>query len=205
MHPDPAFRTKLNAADERLMLESLVREIGFGMIFFTTPDGPRVAHVALFSTGDGAVQFHLANSNALTRHLSGENALLVVNGPDSYVSPDWYEVEDQVPTWDYVSVELEGPVRKMERDGLAVLLDDLARENEARLAPKEPWTRGKMDESKFGKMLGAITGFEMEVKAWRPTLKLSQNKPKEVRERVAVQLEAQGKRAMAHMIREWGG
>ena len=205
MHPDPAFRTKLNPADERLMLEALLREIGFGMVFFTTPDGPRVAHVALFTTGDGAVQFHLANGNAITKHLADQNGLIVVNGPDSYISPDWYQVDDQVPTWNYVSVELEGPVRKMEREGLIALLDDISRENEERLAPKKPWTRDKMDAVKFDKMLGAITAFEMEVKAWRPTLKLSQNKSREVRLRVADELDAQGKRALAHMIREWGG
>lgn len=205
MHPNPAFRTKLNSADERVMLEALLREIGFGMLFLTTPDGPRVAHVALFCTSDGAVQFHLANGNAITRYLEEQTALIVVNGPDSYISPDWYEVPDQVPTWDYVSVELEGPVRKMDRGALIALLDNISRENEDRLAPKAPWTRGKMDMGKFDKMLGAITGFEMEVKAWRPTLKLSQNKPDEVRERVAVQLEAQSKRALAQMIRAWGG
>jgi transcriptional regulator len=205
MHPNPAFRTKLNPADERLMLEALLREIGFGMVFFTTPDGPRVAHAALYCAGDGAVQFHLANGNAITKHLADQNALIVVNGPDSYISPDWYAQEEQVPTWDYVSVELEGPVRKMERDRLIALLDDISRENEERLAPKKPWTRDKMDAVKFDKMLGAITGFEMEVKAWRPTLKLSQTKPLEVRERVADALEAQGKRALAHMMREWGG
>ncbi len=205
MHPNPAFRTKLNAADERLLLSSLVQEIGFGMVFFTTADGPRVAHAALYYSGDGAVQFHLANGNALTKHLEGQEALIVVNGPDAYISPDWYDMEDQVPTWNYVSVELEGTVRKMDCDGLAAQLDDLSRVNEHLLAPKQPWTRNKMNVQTFDKMLGAITGFEMEIKAWRPTLKLSQNKPAEVREKVAAQLEAQGKRALAHLIRQWGG
>jgi transcriptional regulator len=202
MHPDPSFRPKLAPAAERAMLEALISEIGFGMIFFTTPDGPRVAHVALRSTWDGAVQFHLARSNALTKHLAGQNALAVVNGPDAYISPDWYEVDDQVPTWDYVSVEMEGPVRMMDADGLTALLDDLSAENEARLAPKKPWTRDKIDPVKFDKMHGAIVGFELEVKAWRPTLKLSQNKSPEIRERVAAQLEATGQKAMAHMIRQ---
>lgn len=205
MHPNPAFRTKLNAADERLMLEALVREIGFGMIFMTTPDGPRVAHVPLFSTGDGALQFHLANGNALTKCLAGGTALALINGPDAYVSPDWYSDPSQVPTWNYVSVEMEGPVRKMDDDGLTALLDDLAAQHEERLAPKPAWTRDKMDADTFVKMRGAITGFEMEIKAWRPTLKLSQNKSTEDREAVAGQLEQQGKRAMAHMMRQWGG
>jgi transcriptional regulator len=202
MHPNPAFRTKLDPTSERAMLESLVNEIGFGMIFFTTPDGPRVAHAALRSTGDGAVQFHLARGNALTKHISGQNALVLVNGPDAYISPDWYELDDQVPTWNYISVEMEGPVRTMDADGLTALLDDLSEQNEGRLTPKKPWTRHKMNAATFDKLHGAIVGFELEVKAWRPTLKLSQNKSPEVREKVAAQLEARGQKAMAHMIRQ---
>ena len=100
----------------------------------------------------------------------------MVNGPDAYVSPDWYDGPDQVPTWNYIAVELEGPVRAMSEEGLIALLDDLSAANEARLLPKKPWTRDKMDAGKFQQMLGGITGFEMEVMAWRPTIKLSQNK-----------------------------
>ncbi len=202
MHPNPAFRSKMNDRDERDVLEALVQEIGFGMIFLMTPDGPRVAHVPLFSTGDGAVQFHLARGNALTRHIPGQTALAVVNGADAYVSPDWYEGPDQVPTWNYVSVEMEGAVRQMDDDGLIALLDDLSAAQESRLYPKKPWTRDKMDRAKFDKMLGAIIGFEMEIKTWRPTFKLSQNKAPEDRERVAAQLEARGSIAMALLIRK---
>lgn len=203
MHPNALFRIKGDAATERAIIEALVREIGFGMVFAQTPDGPRVGQAALFITDDGAVQFHLANGNALTKYLAGSTALVVVNGPDAYISPDWYDGPDQVPTWNYVSLEMEGRVRAMDSDGVTALLDDLSAENEARLEPKTPWTRAKMDASKFDRMLGGITGFEMEVQAWRPTLKLSQNKSEAERLRAADELDKLGKRAMAHFMREW--
>ena len=203
MHPNSTFRLKGSDADQRATMESLVQQIGFGMVFAQTPDGPRVAQAALFSTGDGAVQFHLSNGNALTKYLHGTEALIVVNGPDAYISPDWYEGADQVPTWNYISVELEGPVRKMDREGLVALLDDLSAVREAELAPKKPWTRDMMDPSKFDKMAGAITGFEMEIRGWRPTFKLSQNKSDADRLRAAEELEKLGKRAIAHLMREW--
>lgn len=204
MHPHPLFRLKGSDAEQRTMMEALVGEIGFGMVFAQTPDGPRVGQVSLFSTGDGAVQFHLSRGNGLTKHLDGCDALIVVNGPDAYISPDWYEGANQVGTWNYISIELEGPVRVMTEDGLVGLLDDLSALNEARLTPKEPWTRDKMDDAVFRRMLGGITGFEMEVKARRPTFKLSQNKSEAERLRVADELDAQGKKAMAHLMREWG-
>jgi transcriptional regulator len=201
MHPNPLFRAQGSDAEQRALMEALVQEIGFGMVFAQTPNGPRVGQAALFSTGDGAVQFHLARGNALTKTLSGTDALIVVNGPDAYISPDWYDGPDQVPTWNYISIELEGPVRAMDDEGLVALLDDLSAVNEARLSPKAPWTRDKMDDGKFRKMLGGITGFEMEVMAWRPTIKLSQNKTEAERLRVADELESQGKKAIAHFMR----
>jgi transcriptional regulator len=192
MHPNSTFRLKGSDAEQRATMEALVQEIGFGMVFAQTPDGPRVAQSALFSTGDGAVKY-----------LHGSDALVVINGPDAYISPDWYEGANQVPTWNYISIELEGPVRKMDDDGLVALLDDLSAVNEARLGPKAPWTRDKMDRVLFDKMTRAITGFEMEIRGWRPTFKLSQNKPDVDRLRAADELEKQGKRALAHLMREW--
>ena len=202
MHPNVAFRTKLAPEEERQYLVQWVRDIGFGSIFMTTPDGPRVAH-APFVCADGKLQFHLARGNALTKHIAGSVALAVAGGPNGYVSPDYYIAANQLPTWNYISIELEGPVRAMDQEGLIALLDDLGAVNEAKLAPKEPWTRDKMDDAKFHKMLGGIIGFEMEVMAWRPTLKLSQNKTEAERMRVADELEKLGKKAMAHFMREW--
>ena len=132
MHPNAAFRPDLAPADERALLEALIDEIGFATIFAATPDGPRVAHVPLLQTGDGAVQFHLARGNALARHLDGMTALALVNGPDGYISPRWYDDAAQVPTWNYVAVELEGRVRRMDADGLLGHLEVLTTRQEAR-------------------------------------------------------------------------
>lgn len=196
MHPDPAFRS-----DDRALLETLIDEIGFGMVFATTPDGPRVAHTPLLSTGDGAVQFHLSRGNALTRHLDGQTALAVLNGPDGYVSPGWHEAGGQVPTWNYVALELEGRVRRMDEDGLRGLLNALSLRHESRAAVAQPWRLDEMPNSRLAAMLDGIAGFELEVLAWRPTFKLSQNKSAADRAAIADQLEAGGSPALAHLMR----
>lgn len=195
MHPNSAFRS-----EDRALLETLIEEIGFGMVFLTTPDGPRVAHTPLLSTGDGAVQFHLARGNALTKHLDGSTALVLVNGPEAYISPRWYEDRATVPTWDYVALELEGRVRRMDQEGLDALLYALIERNETRLGG-EVWQASETPEDYWRKLLGAIAGFELEVLAWRPTLKLSQNKTAEDRVRIAEALEQSGSPALAQLIR----
>jgi transcriptional regulator len=196
MHPNSAFRH-----DDRALLEALIDEIGFGMVFAATPDGPRVAHTPLLQTGDGAVQFHLARGNALTKHIDGMTALVVVNGPDGYVSPRWYADDQQVPTWNYVTLELEGRVRRMDQDGLVTMLDDLTTRQEATIAEGTPWTMDKLSDENLRGKLSAIVGFEMEVQAWRPTFKLSQNKSAEDREPLAAGLEVQGSPAIAQLMR----
>lgn len=198
MHPNSLFRV-----DDRALLESLIEEIGFGMVFAETPDGPRVAHVPLVSTRDGALHFHLARGNALTRHIGGRTALAVINGADAYVSPRWYADRGQVPTWNYVALELEGPVRQMDDDGLHGLLETIGEREEAKIAEGEPWKPEDVPQDLWNKLARGIVGFEMEVRAWRPTFKLSQNKPVDERQRVADALEAQGSPAIAALMRRF--
>jgi transcriptional regulator len=195
MHPNPLFRS-----EDRPLLEALIEEIGFGMVFVSTPEGPRVAHTALLSTGDGAVQFHLARGNRVTHHLEGATALIVVNGPDAYVSPRWYSDRATVPTWDYVALELEGRARRMDEDGLEALLHGLIERHERRLSG-EPWRADETPPAMWRKLLGGIVGFELEVLAWRPTLKLSQNKPAEDRARNADGLTEGGSPGLAQLMR----
>ena len=197
MHPNPLYRT-----DDRALCESLIDEIGFGLVFAQTPEGPRVAHTPLLSTGDGPIQFHLARGNALARHLEGSTALIVVNGPDAYVSPRWYDNRDTVPTWDYIALELEGRVRRMDDAGLEAFLHAAIEKHEGRL-DGAPWLANESSDKVWSGLFRGIAGFELEVQAWRPTLKLSQNKPAEERAAIADGLEAAGSAVLAHLVRSF--
>lgn len=202
MHPNQSFRHSGDERDRRALLETLLDEVGFGMVFAQTPDGPRVAHVPLLSTGDGAVQFHLARGNALAKYLDGMTVLAVVNGPDGYVSPRWYtEAADQAPTWNYVALELEGRVRRIGSEALTAMVEDLSDRHETRIADGMRWTMDKLSPQRLRGLLAGIVGFELEVQAWRETLKLSQNKSAEDRARVAAGLEAEGSPAIAAIMR----
>ncbi|MFL6857261.1 MAG: FMN-binding negative transcriptional regulator, partial [Allosphingosinicella sp.] len=50
---------------------------------------------------------------------------------------------------------------------------------------------------RYEALLNAIAGFELHAKAWRGTAKLDQDKPSEVRARLAAALSARGEAAMA--------
>ncbi|MEA3064624.1 MAG: transcriptional regulator [Sphingomonadales bacterium] len=197
MHPNRKFHIT-----DRDAMAALVRELGFGLLFVPTEQGLRSVHVPVLLDED-RLRFHVSKGNSAHDALAaGADALFVATGPHAYISPEWYGLEDRVPTWNYVAVELEGPVRMMDIDELVRLVDDLSAEQEARLAPKPPWTRDKMSPGRFEGLLKAIAGFEMRVVGWRGTAKIDQDKPDAVRARIAGALAERGEREMAEMMRK---
>ncbi len=152
---------------------------GFAHIFANTPDGAMVAHAPITPAGSGAFRFHVARGNRIARHLDGAAVLLSLSDSDGYISPSWYADPldaRQVPTWNYVAVEINGTARLLDRTELTEQLDTLAAVHEPRVSPELPWTRGKTDPVYFEKLLNAIVGFEVTVESVRGTTKLSQNK-----------------------------
>ena len=81
------------------------------------------------------------------------------------------------------------------------MLEDLSTRHEGRIEEGEPWTLDKLAPEKLRAMLAGIVGFELEVQAWRETLKLSQNKPADERTRLAAGLESEGSPAIAAIMR----
>lgn len=178
---------------------AFIGETGFARVFLSIPDGPRVAHAPAIIVGD-RVRFHLANGNALVPHLDGATALLLAEGPNAYVSANWYaDVRSTVPTWNYVAVEAEGPVRRLDHAALIDLLDRSAATVEPRVG--ETWTRAKMESAHFDAMTRAITAFELTPVEWRGTTKLSQNKPAAEAEQLIAGMARAGATAMADAMR----
>jgi len=197
MHPNPAF-----VWDDREAMLGLIAQVAFCTIVICGSEGPRIVHAPVVVQGGDALRFHISRANRAAVAGDGERAQLSCLGPDAYISPDWYGTPDQVPTWNYLAVECEGPVRRLAEGELAQLLDDLSAAHEARLAPKEPWTRSKMSEGRFEAMLKAIVGFELSIEALRGTRKLGQNKNVSERANASDGLAAAGGTELAALMRE---
>jgi len=187
MHPAATFKVE----DEAVLVAQLAAHPFVTLA--AAPDGrPRIAHAPVVVrrlAGGLAIDFHVSRGNALAPFLAGGfRGVAVSLEADAYVSPDWYEAADQVPTWNYVSVEVEGPIAMLDEAGLVTLLDDLSAQEEARLAPKPPWTRGKMSPGRFDVMVRAIVGARMTVERLEGVTKLSQNKSEADRAGVIIAL-----------------
>ncbi len=172
MHPNQKF-----AWTETDELLAFVQQRGFSIIVAMIDDQPRIAHgpVVVHRTPD-RLHFHLAIANALTKQIDGKKVTVVTTAFDGYISPDWYVSDNQVPTWNYLSVETDGIARMMSKPELTAQLDNLSAEHEGQIDGKTPWTRDKMTDAAFAAMLNGIVGFELMISMVRGTAKLSQNK-----------------------------
>ncbi|MGB3247251.1 MAG: FMN-binding negative transcriptional regulator [Sulfitobacter sp.] len=189
MHPNPIYHD----ADAKKNLD-FARERGFGVLAANGPEGPLLSHVPFLLSNQGDfIELHLVRSNPIARALSAPiQVTIAVSGGDTYLSPDWYEVSDQVPTWNYVAVHLTGNLELRPSEELHALLDRQSAFYENRLLPKPPWGTAKMTPDVRDKLMRMIVPCRMTVTGVDGTWKLSQNKPDAVRMNAARHVAAYG-------------
>lgn len=188
MHPNPAFRGRPDAVNI-----AFARSVGFGTLTVNGDRFPLLSHIPfLLSESGEEIEFHLVRSNPIARLLGAFEARLSVIGPHSYISPDWYEADDQVPTWNYVAVHLMGEACAQPAEQLVDLLSRQSAFYEERLLPKPMWTLDKMSDDALDRMLRQIVPFRMSVTAVDGTWKLGQNKPKDARLKAAKKVGSDG-------------
>jgi transcriptional regulator len=136
-------------------------------------DGDRV-------DGNLVVRAHIAAANP-QRHAfaAGAAALLIVQGPDAYVSPSLYPSKVEhgrvVPTWNYAIVHLHGHLQLVDdRDRLLDLVTRLTNLHEGRR--EAPWVVSDAPAEFIDGQLKAIVGIEMTVERIEGKAKLSQNR-----------------------------
>ncbi len=203
MHPNSVFHTESKTRNA-----DYARDRGFGLLAANGETAPLIAHIPFLLSDDATVlEFHLVRSNPIARELQQDpqNMHITVSGPDSYVSPDWYQADDQVPTWNYVAVHILGKVELRPQDVLHDLLERQSALFERKLLPKTPWTTSKMSDGVMPRMMRQIVPCRMHVESIEGTWKLNQNKPDHVRMNAAEHVENSGQgselKALAALMR----
>lgn len=188
MHPNPTYR---RTPEDRTI--AFIRKRAFGQITMNGPDGLLASHVPVLLSDDATtLDLHVVRSNPILRALTTPQPILLsITGPDGYVSPDWYGVDNQVPTWNYTAVQLHGMLEHLPQDQIRDVLDRQSAHFETQL-PKPPWTADKMTPEVLEKMMRQIAPCRITITDMQSTFKLNQNKPDDVRLRAADGMEASG-------------
>jgi len=127
----------------------------------------------------GTLHGHLARNNTQWQLGSAGDALAIVRGPDTYITPGWYASKAEhgrvVPTWNYVTAHVYGQFIVHDDP---VWTEDLVR----RLTTKHeayrdhPWSVNDAPRSFIEGQLRAIVGVELLISRVEAKAKLSQNR-----------------------------
>jgi len=127
----------------------------------------------------GALVGHVARNNQQWREPALGTSLVIIRGPDAYISPAWYATKREhgrvVPTWNYITAHIYG--RLVIHDDVAwleALVRRLTVHHEA--FHDEPWSVDDAPPEYFAGQLRAIVGVELRIDRIEAKAKLSQNR-----------------------------
>jgi len=194
------------AMDDAAVRELLDRH-GAGDLVTATAEGLRCTMMPFVhdpSIGEhGALLGHFARNNDHWRHAPVGEAMVILRGPDAYISPNWYASKAEhgrvVPTWNYVTAHVYGEL--VVHDDV-VWLEDLVRRLTAthEAAQPTPWTVDDAPPRFVAGQLRAIVGVELRITRVEAKAKLSQNRPPADVDGVVAGTRALGDEAMARAV-----
>jgi transcriptional regulator len=169
--------------DDWTTISQLISSYPLATITTQSDAGLVADHVPLLLAKNGqndwCLQGHIARANPLAKHLqSCLSALVVFQGEDAYVSPNYYPSKQSnpkvVPTWNYQVVHVNGTLHKRdERAWKLNLLQRLTEQNEQ--AQAKPWQVSDAPDKFIEQLNKAIVGFEIRIDSWQAQFKQSQN------------------------------
>lgn len=173
------------AVDDEEQIREFVAAVRSGWLVTADAAGVPVASLLPIMWRGSTVVAHMAKANGQWRDIGdGRPALVIVGGPEAYVSPNWYPSKAEhgkaVPTWNYTAVHLTGIARVHHEAGwLRDAVGDLTDVHEAGRA--QPWSVAGAPEDFVATQLKAIVGVELTVERVEAKAKLSQNRSDEDR------------------------
>ena len=152
----------------------------------------------------GALLGHVARNNDQWRLRSLGEALVIVRGPDAYVSPSWYATKAEhgrvVPTWNYVTAHVYGDLVVHDDPAwVEALVRRLTDHHEAR--EPRPWSVDDAPAAYVAGQLRAIVGVEVVVSRIEAKVKMSQNRSAADMDGVVAGLAARGDDVTAAVVR----
>lgn len=174
------------------VVKRLIRENPWATIVSNTTAGLVASHypVVLEEESEGiSIVSHVGRPDETLHELGRHEILVIIQGPHGYISPGWYAGDDFVPTWNHVTAHLYGtPEILSDADNFAVL-DDLVDHFENRMP--QP-VHLSVDEKQARRIAKGTVGLRLRVTRFDARLKLSQNKPAAVVDRVLAGLDGDG-------------
>lgn len=131
-------------------------------------------------------------SDAAHRLKDQTGAVFLMLGANSYISPAAAGKSDWAPTWNFVSMKIEGEV-ELDEDFTKEAVERLVAQQEQ--YAETPWTTTAVAH-RYEKLLSAVIGFRAHIRQITPRFKTGQDEAPDVYERIQSAL-------MDHPLRDW--
>ena len=162
----------------------------FGILISNNQGKIIATHIPMLlknNEGDnGFLYGHIAKANQQLNEISGE-VLVIFPGAHKYISPTWYETNQTVPTWSYLSVHVYGKLEILEdRKSKIEIIKDVVKYFEGN---ESGYKVEDLKGNYFEGLIKGITAFKIEITEMQGKKKISQNHPEERQKRVISELE----------------
>jgi transcriptional regulator len=201
------YEPPLHSQADRAAIDELIRAHPLGLLISHGPSGLLANPIPFLIEGD-VLRAHVARANPQWRDLQQtDEALVVFQGPQHYITPSWYETKRQthkvVPTWNYLTVQARGRPRVTDdAPWLRAQIEALTASQET--ARAEPWKVGDAPEDFIAMQMRAIVGVEIVIADIRGKWKASQNRNEADRAGVVAGLREMGDAQALAMARVVG-
>ncbi|WP_134703158.1 FMN-binding negative transcriptional regulator [Ammoniphilus sp. YIM 78166] len=166
----------------------VMKEYSFATLFSHHNGIPFATHLPLILDQENQYLYgHFARPNPQWKDIQNQVVLAVFHGPHCYISPSWYETNKAVPTWNYVTVHVNGEIELI--DDEQQLMESFHEMVQKYEAPGSPYRLQDVDADYVGGLSKGVQGFKMKITKIEGKAKLSQNHPVERQELVIQQLE----------------
>ena len=186
------YTPPFNVAADEAELRAFVAGVRAGWLVTNGHDSaPSATYLPVIWRGDTVIA-HFAKANPHWREIGSDTpALVIVTGPDAYVSPTWYAAKAEhgkvVPTWNYSAVHLTGLAHvHHDPEWLRMAVEELTGEHEQ--GREAPWHVTDAPSAYIDGQLRGIVGVELTVSKVEGKAKLSQNRSRADREGVVTGL-----------------
>jgi transcriptional regulator len=160
-------------------MAALMRGYSFATVVSHDGTAPFATHLPVLHHAEegpyGTLVTHMARANPQWKQFAdGREVLVIFHGPHAYISPNWYENQPEVPTWNYAVVHAYGVPRLVEgKERLRSLLRELVDTFEA--GQPQPYG-GLLPDEYIDKLSPGIVGLEIPITRVEAKFKLNQNR-----------------------------
>lgn len=190
--------------EDKETIYEIIEQYGFATLFSNHNGEPYATHLPLILDRENEFLYgHFARPNEQWKDIENQNVLVTFQGPHCYISPSWYETNQAVPTWNYVTVHVYGQLEIItDAQEIVATLSKMVEKYEN---PNSSYHLNELEPSLFAGLNKGIVAFKINITKIEGKAKLSQNHSVERQKLVIKQLEVspfQDEKQIAQLMKE---